>query len=280
MTPSQPYPITPHEQRHSLTRTLTSNNFLRRNGVSLYYALSGIRVRSRLLESRRLHLQQVSQTWRHIRYELLRTSLCSHGAWTCEEIGGGAKESGWQVAGSILITGKTRAVKPLVRVLCSRQQFHYTSLFTTPLLPLQLLDKIQKKLKRSAPLLWFFGTKAPLEEAENEKDGSSKTTASFSTPVQFMFCFMGLQVSYLSWGYFQERIMTVEYGTYTQHCFTRGRSSGVRQHYIDVGIDARVFFCLPRRNMQNSHIVPPRLAGDTCSYMYTHKLTWFPFLCI
>lgn len=52
--------------------------------------------------------------------------------------------------------------------------------------------------------------RAPLKEGEGSKGRASPEGGS---PALLLFCFFGLQVSYLTWGYVQEKVMTTDYAT-------------------------------------------------------------------
>lgn len=45
------------------------------------------------------------------------------------------------------------------------------------------------------------------------KDEPAASSNGLTDGLNLLFCFIGIQVSYVSWGYFQERIMTVDYGS-------------------------------------------------------------------
>ena len=92
---------------------------------------------------------------------------------------------------------------------------------------------LQAAMQRFAPTRWLYaereeqGAAASLEEKLSDGHSSDALPAlpasapssppvavslsSMSTPLHFLFCFVGLQLSYLSWGYLQERIMTGGY---------------------------------------------------------------------
>jgi adenosine 3'-phospho 5'-phosphosulfate transporter B2 len=49
--------------------------------------------------------------------------------------------------------------------------------------------------------------------AVSDAAATEKKAEKRSAPVMMIFCFIGLQASYLTWGYVQEKVMTKEYST-------------------------------------------------------------------
>ena len=81
-------------------------------------------------------------------------------------------------------------------------------------------------LQKNAIMQWLYGARDPPASlplgsprsrrsplAPPVKEAATRPTigGSIPVPLHFLFCFVGLQVSYLTWGYLQERIMTGEY---------------------------------------------------------------------
>ena len=61
--------------------------------------------------------------------------------------------------------------------------------------------------------LCVFGKESDVLPQTSQSTGSTKEEANMSqSAVTLIFCFVGLQMSYLTWGLLQERIMTFEYG--------------------------------------------------------------------
>lgn len=78
--------------------------------------------------------------------------------------------------------------------------------------PGSMLDRGRTNLRKSRSFKFLFDE--PVKDIVIDDATSAGTNASESQHIYFLiFCFFGLQTSFVSWGYFQERIMTINYGT-------------------------------------------------------------------
>lgn len=75
----------------------------------------------------------------------------------------------------------------------------------------QEYGSLHTQLKHSRILAWFCITPSSDISSVNAVEGEQGFLAGLGYSTRLICCFLGLQVSYLSWGFLQERLMTIEY---------------------------------------------------------------------